>query len=114
MPERYSGRRFHVHNPQVTLMRTTPEENAAFGAFLAERLNRCEGPVRFLLPEGGVSAIDAPGQPFHDPDADAALFAALEDQVQQTDQRRLVRVPHHVNAPEFAQAVLAALAEVTS
>ncbi len=114
VPERYSGRRFHVHNPQVTLMRTTPEENAAFGAFLAERLNRCEGPVRFLLPEGGVSAIDAPGQPFHDPDADAALFAALEDQVQQTEQRRLLRVPHHVNAPEFAQAVLAALAEVTS
>ena len=63
----FRGRRLHVHNPQVTLMRTTPEENAAIGAWIAERLNRCDGPVRFLLPQGGVSAIDAPGQPFHDP-----------------------------------------------
>ena len=67
------GRKFHVHNPQVTLMRTTPAENRAIGTWIVERLNRMKGPVRFLLPLKGVSAIDAEGQPFHDPDADAAL-----------------------------------------
>lgn len=112
VPERFADRLLHVHNPQVTLMRTTPEENVAFGRFLAERLNRCEGPVRFLLPEGGVSLLDAPGQPFWDPEADAALFRTLEDEVVQTDRRRLVRVPHAINHPAFAAAALAAFAEV--
>ena len=112
VPERFAGRVLHVHNPQVTLMRTTPEENVAFARFLAERLNRMEGPVRFLLPEGGVSLLDAPGQPFWDPDADAALFRTLEAEVVQTDRRRLVRVPHGINDPAFGEAALAALAEV--
>ena len=75
VPERYRGRLLYQHNPQVTLMRTTPDENDAMGRWIGERLNLMEGPVRFLLPEGGVSALDAPGQPFHDPAADAALFA---------------------------------------
>ena len=74
IPERYRQRKFHVHNPQVTLMRTTPEENERMGKWIGERLNQMDGPVRFLLPEGGVSALDAPGQPFRDADADAALF----------------------------------------
>ena len=67
VPERYKGRTFYPHNPQVTLMRTTAEENERMGRWIGERLNRMEAPVRFLLPEGGVSALDAPGQPFHDP-----------------------------------------------
>ena len=62
VPERYQGRLFYPHNPQVTLMRTTPAENARQGEWIASRLNRCDGPVRFLIPEGGVSALDAPGQ----------------------------------------------------
>ena len=78
VPERYQGRLFYPHNPQVTLMRTTPAENARQGEWIASRLNRCDGPVRFLIPEGGVSALDAPGQAFWDPEADAALFTALE------------------------------------
>ena len=78
IPERYRQRKFHVHNPQVTLMRTTPEENERMGKWIGERLNQMDGPVRFFLPEGGVSALDAPGQPFWDADADAALFRALE------------------------------------
>lgn len=102
VPARFRDRTLYVHNPQVTLMRTTAEENAAMGRWIGERLNRCEGEVRFLLPEGGVSAIDAPGLPFHDPRADAALFAALERTVQQTGRRRLIRLPHNINAPEFA------------
>ncbi len=112
MPERYAGRTFHIHNPQVTLMRTTPEENDRFAAWIAERLNRMTGPVRFLIPEGGVSALDAPGQPFHDPEALAALSRRLRADVTETDTRRLVSVPHNLNTPEFAEAALAALEEI--
>ena len=75
VPAAYKGRLLHVHNPQVTLMRTTAAENDRIGSWIGERLNRMDGPVRFLLPELGVSALDAPGQAFHDPRADAALFA---------------------------------------
>ena len=92
IPERYRQRKFHVHNPQVTLMRTTPEENERMGKWIGERLNQMDGPVRFFLPEGGVSALDAPGQPFRDADADAALFHALERTVRQTGNRQLIRV----------------------
>jgi len=87
-------------------MRTTREENERMGRWIGDKLNRCNGPVRFLLPEGGVSLIDAPGQPFHDPQADAALFRALEDTVQQTDERRLIRLPNNINDPEFAKALV--------
>ena len=112
VPERYRGRRFVEHNPQVTLMRTTVDENAAMGAWLAERLNRMDGPVRFVVPERGVSALDAPGEAFHDPEADAALFEALSENVVRTGQRRLEFVPHHVNDPGFTDAVLRAFDEV--
>ena len=106
VPERYKGRTFYPHNPQVTLMRTTAEENERMGRWIGERLNRMEAPVRFLLPEGGVSALDAPGQPFHDPAADAALFKALEQTVRRTSSRQLIRLPHHINDPQFAAALV--------
>jgi uncharacterized protein (UPF0261 family) len=105
VPARYRDRLLHVHNPQITLMRTTPEENALIGAGIAASLNRFEGPVRFLIPEGGVSALDAPGQPFHDPEADAALFDAIERDLREDDRRRLLRLPWHINEPAFAAAV---------
>jgi uncharacterized protein (UPF0261 family)/ABC-type branched-subunit amino acid transport system ATPase component len=106
VPERYKGRALYPHNPQVTLMRTTAEENERMGRWIGERLNRMEAPVRFLLPEGGVSALDAPGQPFHDPGADAALFKALEQTVRCTSSRQLIRLPHHINDPQFAAALV--------
>ena len=102
VPPRFAGRHLHSHNAQVTLMRTTADENEHIGAWIAAKLNRMTGPVRFLLPLGGISALDAPGQPFWDPPADAALFDALRRDVQQTDQRRLVDVPAHINDPAFA------------
>jgi uncharacterized protein (UPF0261 family)/ABC-type branched-subunit amino acid transport system ATPase component len=108
IPERYRQRKFHVHNPQVTLMRTTPEENERMGKWIGERLNQMDGPVRFFLPEGGVSALDAPGHPFRDADADAALFRALERTVRQTGNRQLIRVKSNINDPEFAAAVIGA------
>jgi uncharacterized protein (UPF0261 family) len=106
VPERYRGRRLHRHNPQVTLMRTTPEENRQMGEWLGERLNQCPGEVRVLIPEKGVSAIDAPGQPFYDPQADAALFAALEKTFRPTAKRRLERLPLHINDPKFSAALV--------
>ena len=74
------------------------------GKWIADKLNQCEGPVRFLIPEGGVSGIDAPGQPFHDPAADAALFKALRDHLRPTQRRRLIALPHHINDPAFAES----------
>lgn len=114
VPERYRGRRFYEHNPQVTLMRTTAEENRRMGHWIADRLNRMQGPVRFLLPEGGVSAIDTPGGPFHDPDADRALFDALAERFQPGPDRKLVTLPHNINDPEFANALVEAFREVTT
>ncbi|MEY9360029.1 uncharacterized protein (UPF0261 family)/ABC-type branched-subunit amino acid transport system ATPase component [Bradyrhizobium yuanmingense] len=108
IPERYRGRKFHVHNPQVTLMRTTVEENERMGRWIGERLNQMDGPVRFFLPEGGVSALDARGQPFWDPDADAALFRTLERTVRQTGNRQLIRIPKNINDPDFAAAIVGA------
>lgn len=112
VPARYRDRQLHVHNAQVTLMRTTPEENDRMGRWIGERLNRMEGEVRFLLPLGGVSVIDVPGAPFHDPEADAALFAALRETVRQTDRRRLIDLPHAVNDDAFAEAVVAAFLDI--
>jgi uncharacterized protein (UPF0261 family)/ABC-type branched-subunit amino acid transport system ATPase component len=106
IPERYRQRKFHVHNPQVTLMRTTPEENERMGRWIGERLNQMDGPVRFFLPEGGVSALDAQGQPFWDPEADAALFRALERTVRQTGNRQIIRVKRNINDPEFASTIV--------
>ncbi|SHJ43366.1 amino acid/amide ABC transporter ATP-binding protein 2, HAAT family [Bradyrhizobium lablabi] len=108
IPERYRGRKLHVHNPQVTLMRTTAEENERMGRWIGERLNAMDGPVRFFLPEGGVSALDAPGQPFRDLDADAALFRALDQTVRQTSNRQLIRLKRNINEPEFAAAIVTA------
>ena len=112
VPEKYKDRVFVEHNPQVTLMRTTASENAKMGDWIASRLNEMTGPVRFLIPEGGVSALDAPGKAFHDPAADKALFDALTARFQEGGNRRLIRVSHHINDPAFARAAIEALEEI--
>ena len=106
VPAKFQGRRLHVHNAQVTLMRTTAEENRQFARWIANKLNRSTSPLTLLIPERGLSTIDAPGQPFHDPDADAALFEELERSVEQTEQRRIERLSLHINDPEFAAALV--------
>ena len=106
VPERFAGRLLHVHNAQVTLMRTTADENVAIGRFIATQLNRCEGPVRVLLPEGGVSMLDSPGQPFFDPEADAALFDTIERTLVPGPHRHVERVPANINDAAFADRVL--------
>jgi uncharacterized protein (UPF0261 family) len=107
LPSQYRQRTLHQHNPFITLVRTTASENQRVGHWLAERLNRCDGPIRFLIPEKGVSALDAPGKPFFDPEADAALFEAIEKAIVPTEKRRVERLPFHINDPEFGAAVAA-------
>ncbi|HIM45016.1 MAG TPA: UPF0261 family protein [Alphaproteobacteria bacterium] len=113
IPEKYRERSIYIHNPQVSLMRTTPEENRAMGEWIGAKLNKFSGPVRFLLPEKGVSLIDAPDMPFHDPAANAALFEALEKTLIVTETRQLLRCPLHINDPEFAAALVAAWRDIT-
>ena len=103
VPAKYKQRLFVEHNPQVTLMRTTPEENRMMGKWIGQKLNSMDGPVRFLLPEGGVSGIDAPGKPFHNPAATQALIETLEQTVDITSDRQLIRYAGHINDPEFAE-----------
>ncbi len=102
VPEKFRGRRFHIHNDTVTLMRTTPEENAQLGERIAVKLGRSTGPVVVLVPRGGISAIDAAGGPFHDPHADAALFDALACRLGAYPQIRLIEREEHINDPSFA------------
>ena len=113
VPDKFKSRKFVVHNPSVTLMRTTRDENRAVGQWIAERLNQMEGPVRFLLPELGVSLIDAPGKPFHDPEADNALFEAIEKAIRPTSRRTVTRVKANINDPLFVDAALSAFASIT-
>ena len=106
VPERFRGRLLHVHNAHVTLMRTTPEENRRCARWIAAKLNRSDGPLSILIPELGVSALDAPGQRFYDPEADAALFDELESAVSTGPDRVIRRLPMHINDPEFAGALV--------
>ena len=112
VPERFKARRLYRHNPNVTLMRTTVDENRQIGEFIAAKLNAMRGPVRFLIPEGGVSAIDKPGQPFHDPEADRMLFNTIEQRFRVGGDRKLLRLSQHINDEAFADALVAAWHDV--
>jgi uncharacterized protein (UPF0261 family)/ABC-type branched-subunit amino acid transport system ATPase component len=112
VPAQFKDRTLHVHNPNVTLMRTTPDEATRIGRFIADKLNRMQGPVRFLIPEGGLSGIDHPGGPFWDPAANRALFEAITARFRPGTNRRLVKLPHHINDPAFADALVASFREI--
>ena len=112
VPEKFRRRNLYAHNPQVTLMRTTADECREIGAWIAEKLNACDGPLRFLIPEKGISALDTVGGPFFDPDADAALFDALESGLRETSERRLIRLPLCLNDPQFPDALVDSFLEV--
>jgi len=113
VPEKFRGRRLVVHNPHVTLMRTTRDENRVIGEWMGARINQMDGPVRLLLPLGGVSLLDAPGQPFHDPEADNALFEALERTVRPTARRRIERIDANINDDKFVAAVTDAFLSIS-
>jgi uncharacterized protein (UPF0261 family) len=109
VPEKFAGRTFYIHNPQVTLMRTTPAECTALGRLVAEKVNASRGPVTLLIPRRGISVISAAGGPFHDRHADTALFSTLESNLRPD-------IPRHsldcdINDPAFARACVEALLE---
>ena len=107
VPAQYEDRLFYIHNPQVTLMRTSPEECAELGKILAEKVNRYEAPVTVLLPTKAISIISAEGQPFHSPEADEALFSAIKANL--SDKVELLEIDAEINAPEFSTACVEAL-----
>jgi hypothetical protein len=107
VPATFASRRFYVHNPQVTLMRTTPEECAALGRMVAEKVNASRGPVTVLIPRRGISVISAPGGPFHDQHADGELFGALEAGLRPDIPRQSLDCD--INDPAFARACVEAL-----
>ncbi len=109
IPERFAERKFYVHNPTVTLMRTTPEENRRLGEEIARKAAAATGPVKILLPLRGVSAIDADGQPFDDPAARAALFDGIRANCGSVD---VVEIDRHINDAEFAGAAARTLLEM--
>jgi uncharacterized protein (UPF0261 family) len=107
IPPQFKGRLFYQHNPQVTLMRTTPEENRRLGEIIAEKLNASTAPVSVLIPMRGISVISAPGKPFHDAEADAQLFTTLKAKLRRDIVVR--EVDCNINDPMFAEACVAEL-----
>jgi len=107
VPEKFRGRNFYQHNPQVTLMRTTPEECAQLGRIIAEKLNASKGRVTFLIPGKAISVISAPGQKFHDPVADKALFDSLRTHFRKDVE--VIEMDCAINDAAFAEACAKAL-----
>jgi uncharacterized protein (UPF0261 family) len=109
VPAKYKGRKLYSHNPVVTLMRTTPEECARIGADLGKKVAAATGPKAILLPKKGVSAIDAVGQPFDDPEARISLYSAIREHAKGVE---ITELDHHINDPEFADAAARKLLEL--
>jgi uncharacterized protein (UPF0261 family) len=109
VPEKFKDRLFYQHNPTVTLMRTAVEENARIGQEIGRKAAASTGPATIMLPLKGVSAIDAAGQAFDDPDAREALFDAIRSNHGDVE---LVEMAHHINDPKFAEAAARRLIEM--
>src|SRR5262245_3639953 len=107
VPAKFQGRSFYQHNPQVTLMRTSPEECVLLGKIIAEKVNLSKAPVTVLLPKKAISVISAPGQKFNDPVADMALFDAIKSNLRKDIE--VVEMDCKINDPEFAEACVHAL-----
>lgn len=110
VPEKFRSRKLYKHNPTVTLMRTTVEENRKLGEIIAEKLNKAKGPVVLFIPLKGVSAIDREGMPFYDPEADAALFESIKEHLKPHVEIR--EMDCHINDPEFAEAMAKTLLQL--
>jgi uncharacterized protein (UPF0261 family) len=104
LPPQFESRNIYIHNPQVTLMRTTPEENAKLGEIIAKKLNATTGPTALFVPLKGVSAIDVEGMPFYDPAADLALFEAIRKNLDRS-KVELIELDLAINDPKFADAM---------
>jgi uncharacterized protein (UPF0261 family) len=107
VPEKFKGRTFYQHNPQVTLMRTIPSECAELGKIIAQKVNTSKGPVTVLIPKKAISVISAPGQRFHDPTADQALFDAIKSNLRK--EIEVIEMDCAINDAVFAEACANAL-----
>ncbi|XP_010550429.1 PREDICTED: uncharacterized protein LOC104821303 [Tarenaya hassleriana] len=112
IPSQFQHRKIHVHNEQVSLVRTTVEENKKFARFIADKLNKSASKVRVCFPEKGISALDAPGKPFFDPEATGALINELQSLIQISEDRQVKVHSHHINDPEFAEALVNSFLEM--
>ncbi len=113
VPGKYNGRNFYKHNPTVTLMRTTVEENRQLGLMIAEKLNMCTAKAALLLPLQGVSMIDSPGQPFYGPEEDAMLFKTLKDNIT-NPLVEIIEINANINDIEFSTAAAQKLIELVT
>jgi uncharacterized protein (UPF0261 family) len=113
IPEKFTDRHFIEHNPHVTLMRTTAAENREIALWIAAKVNSSIAPLEILIPEHGVSMLDAKGEAFYDPEANRVLFETLEQNVHQTETRRITRHNCHINDSEFAEALVAAFERIS-
>lgn len=102
VPGTFRNRKLHVHNANVILMRTNVDENIQAARWIANKLNRATGLWRVIIPEHGVSELDKAGASFHDLEGDAALFNTLEKELQQDVDHKVIRIPLHINDPQFA------------
>jgi uncharacterized protein (UPF0261 family) len=100
VPEKFKNRTLNFHNPTMTTMRTTPEDNVAIAEFIAAKLNQAKGPVIVMLPLGGLSTIDRPEKIFYDPEANGALFDTLKRKL--STRIEIIEDEHHLDDPEFA------------
>jgi uncharacterized protein (UPF0261 family) len=112
VPPQFRDRNLYRHNASVTLMRTTPAENAAIGADLGSKLAAAKGPFAVFLPSQGVSAIDRAGQPFDDPAARAVLFASIRATLGPRHASNVTELDHHINDAAFAAAMARRLIEM--
>lgn len=111
VPSEFKDRNLYVHNPQVTLMRTTPDECTKLGEIIASKLNKANGPAALFIPLKGVSMIDAEGQPFHSPEADKALFDSIRENID-TSKVEVIELDMNLNDPEFSHAMVEKLLEL--
>ena len=113
VPKEFKDRNLYKHNPTVTLMRTTAEENVGLGKIISQKLNMANGATVLMLPLKGVSGIDAEGQPFYGPEEDKALFDTLRNDVDKS-KVEIVEVDQHINDPAFAKAAAQKLVDLMS
>lgn len=112
IPSEFQQRKIHEHNKQVSLMRTTADENRKFAAFIAEKLNKSSSPICICLPEKGISALDAPDKAFYDPEATGILISEIKKLVKTDMDRQVKNFPYHINDLEFAKALADSFLEI--
>lgn len=114
IPSDFQHRKIHEHNKQISLMRTTVNENKKFASFISSKLNKSSSKVRVCLPQKGVSALDAQGKAFYDPDCTTALIAELKRLILTNEDRQVNVYPHHINDPEFANELVNSFLEIST